>query len=91
LGLVCSAAALREPLAAAFPTLSVETTSDTELRVESGSPIRVSALVRFAEEHGAEVTEARRVHPSLEDVFVRITGLEADAMRKERDKAGAPG
>jgi ABC-2 type transport system ATP-binding protein len=90
-GLVRSAAALREPLATAFPGLSVETPSDTELRVESGSPIRVGALVRFLEEHGAEVTEARRVHASLEDVFVRITGVEADAMRKEKEKAGEPG
>jgi ABC-2 type transport system ATP-binding protein len=89
IGLAGPAAAHREPLAAAFPALAVEAVSDTELRVESAAPVRVGALVRFLEERGAEVIEARRLHPSLEDVFVRITGVEADALRTEKEKAGA--
>jgi ABC-2 type transport system ATP-binding protein len=32
--------------------------------------------------------EAKRVQPSLEDVFVQITGIEADAMRREKEKKG---
>ena len=32
--------------------------------------------------------EARRMRLSLEDVFVRITGIEADAMKKEKEKGG---
>jgi ABC-2 type transport system ATP-binding protein len=32
--------------------------------------------------------EARRMRPSLEEVFVQITGIETDAMRKEKEKAG---
>jgi len=40
------------------------------------------------EEQGAEVSEARRLQPSLEDVFVRITGIEAGAMHKEKEKPG---
>jgi ABC-2 type transport system ATP-binding protein len=89
IGLAGPAAALRERLAAAFPELGVERASDTELRVESAAPVRVGALVRFLEEQGAEVTEARRLHPSLEDVFVRITGVEAEAMDKEKEKTAA--
>jgi ABC-2 type transport system ATP-binding protein len=84
-----SAATFREPLAGAFPALRVEAVSDGELRVESASPIRVGALVRFLDERGAEVLEAQRLHPSLEDVFVRITGVEAEEMRKERERAAA--
>jgi len=40
------------------------------------------------EDHGGEVTEARRMRPSLEDIFVQITGIEADAMRKDKEKTG---
>jgi len=40
------------------------------------------------EEAGVEVAEARRVRPSLEDVFVKITGIEADAMRREKQRMG---
>jgi ABC-2 type transport system ATP-binding protein len=76
-------------LARAFPGLEFEAVSDTALRVESALPIRVGPLVRFLEDQGAEVTEARRVHPSLEEVFLRITGIEADAMRMEKEKGAA--
>jgi ABC-2 type transport system ATP-binding protein len=58
------------------------------IRVEAEEPVRVGPLVRFLEDHGIEVSEARRVRPSLEDIFVRITGIEADAMRKEKEKKG---
>jgi ABC-2 type transport system ATP-binding protein len=57
-----------------------------ELRIESREPIRVAPMVRFIENHGAHVTEARRVHPSLEDVFVRVTGVEAEALKTEKEK-----
>jgi ABC-2 type transport system ATP-binding protein len=84
-----SAASWREPLAGAFPGLKAEPVSDAELRIESAAPVRLGPLVRFLEERGAEVLEARRLHPSLEDVFVRVTGVEAEAMRKERERVAA--
>lgn len=61
------------------------------LRVEADAPVRVGGLVRFLEERGIEVSEARRMRPSLEDVFVRITGIAADAMRREKEKKGGGG
>jgi hypothetical protein len=36
-----------------------------------------------------EIFEARIVRQSLEEVFVRVTGIGADEMRKEREKQGA--
>ena len=84
-----SAASWCAPLAGAFPALKAEPASDAELRIESAAPLRVGPLVRFLEERGAEVLEARRLHPSLEDVFVRITGVEAEEMRRERERAAS--
>ena len=76
-------------LTSTFPALGFDTLAgNNQIRVESDVPIRVGPLVRFFEERGIEVTEARRMQPSLEDVFVRITGIEADAMRREKEKAG---
>ena len=50
--------------------------------------MHVGLLVRVLEDRGAEVIEARRMRPSLEEAFVQITGIEAEAMRKEKEKAG---
>ena len=61
------------------------------IRIEADRPILAGAVVRFLEEQGVEVSEARRMRPSLEDVFVKITGIEADAMKKEKEKSGMGG
>lgn len=58
------------------------------IRVESDEPVRVGPLIRHIEDQGGEVTEAKRMRLSLEDIFVQITGIEADAMRKEKVKKG---
>ena len=83
-----SGPALQEKLAPAFPNLAFQMLDGGQVRVESAEPIHVGPLVRFLEERGVEVMEARRIRPSLEDVFVRITGIEAGAMGKE--KGGGP-
>jgi len=70
-----------EELAPVFPEYAFGFTADGALRVESGEPVSVGRLVRFLEERGAEVGEARRKRLSLEDVFVDVTGIGADAMR----------
>jgi len=59
---------------------------DGKIRVEYQDEISIAALVNFMESQGAEVTEARRVLPSLEDVFVKVTGLDKDLMQKDDAK-----
>ncbi len=75
-------------LSAAFPDFSIQPVSPGQIRVETKEPISIGALVRFIEEQGAEVIEAARLHPSLEDVFVQVTGIELSTMRKEKEKSG---
>jgi ABC-2 type transport system ATP-binding protein len=79
---------IHNKLAEAFPELSITLSNGSFIRVESGRPVHVGPLIRFLEDNKAEVTEARRLRPSLEDIFVNITGIEADAMRKEKEKKG---
>jgi ABC-2 type transport system ATP-binding protein len=74
--------------AAVFPALEFEEVTQGLIRVKAGEPIHVGPLVRFFEDQGADITEARRMRPCLEDVFVRITGIEADALRKEKERTG---
>ena len=72
-----------ENLAQAFPELTVETLLPGTIRIESDEPIHVGVLVRFLEEQGGHVLEARRIQPSLEDVFINITGIKGESMRNE--------
>jgi len=85
------AADLCESIVAEFPNLHCQAVADGQIRVESPEPVRVGPLVRILEDRGAEVSEARKVRPSLEDVFVEITGIEAGAMKQEKEKAGKGG
>jgi len=87
------AAGLCDVIAAEWPELHCQAPASGRIRVESAAPVRVGPLVRLLEERGAEVAEARKLQPSLEDVFVEVTGIEAAAMKQEKErsaKAGAP-
>ncbi|MBN1957944.1 MAG: ATP-binding cassette domain-containing protein [Desulfuromonadales bacterium] len=79
---------LTEELAKEFPGLTFTSPQPGLIRVESDAAIYIGALIRSLENHRIDVTEARKVKPSLEDVFVQITGINADIMRKEREKSG---
>ena len=81
-GAVCTA------LGKAFPELQFTVPEAGLVRVEARAPVRVGPLVRFLEDRGVQVCEARRMQPSLEDVFVEITGIEAQAMSREKEKKG---
>ncbi|MBN1478367.1 ATP-binding cassette domain-containing protein [Candidatus Sumerlaeota bacterium] len=86
-----SAARLCEAMVAEFPDLLCQAVAESSIRVESPEPVRVGPLVRFLEDRDAEVSEARKVRPSLEEVFVQITGIEAAAMKQEKEKVQAGG
>ena len=79
---------LSAALSEAFPDMAFTMAGKGVVRVEAGQVVPVGPLVRFLEDNGAEVVEARRMRPSLEDVFVRITGIEAEAMRREKERKG---
>ncbi|MFP4107420.1 MAG: ABC transporter ATP-binding protein [Phycisphaerae bacterium] len=79
-----------EAIAANWPGLHCQADSE-RVRVESSEPVRVGPLVRLLEDRGMEVAEARKLLPSLEDVFVEITGLETGAMKQEKERTGKGG
>ena len=85
------AAELCTAIPAEFPNLKCQAVNEGGIRIESPQPVRVGPLVRFLEDCGAEVSEARKIRPSLEEVFVRITGIEATTMKQEKEKARAGG
>lgn len=73
-------------LRAAFARLECRADSNSRIRIESSDTIAVGPVVRFLEDRGIDIYEARRIRPSLEEVFVRVTGIEAGSMNEEREK-----
>jgi len=82
---------LLEPLGAAFPGVEFEPMPGGMLRARTPQALPLAPLVRFFEEHGVDVTEARVIRPSLEDVFVRITGVALERMKKEKEQGKPKG
>jgi ABC-2 type transport system ATP-binding protein len=77
---------IQNKLSQSFAGISFSTSEQGLIRVEADQPVPVGPLIRYIEDQGGEVAEARRLRPSLEDIFVRITGIEADAMHREKEK-----
>lgn len=84
--LAAGAAEMCPQIEAQFPDLECRAVGGDAIRIESPVPIQVGPLVRLLEDRGAEVYEARRISPSLEDVFVRITGIALDEMKRDKEK-----
>lgn len=68
-----------------FPRVSVRQVSPGCIRISAAEKIRLMPFMQFFEERGLVVSEARILRPSLEEVFVRITGIEAAKLNKEED------
>jgi ABC-2 type transport system ATP-binding protein len=79
---------IQNKLYQSFAGISFSTSGQGLIRVEADQPVPVGPLIRYIEDQGGEVAEARRLRPSLEDIFVRITGIEANAMDREKEKKG---
>ncbi|MBN2677287.1 MAG: ABC transporter ATP-binding protein [Anaerolineaceae bacterium] len=82
---------LASQMAEAFPGGQVEVAAKDQLRLEAETPIPLAPLVNFLAGRGREVTEARRPSHTLEDVFVRVTGLQVDMLKKEKEKSTGGG
>ena len=65
-----------------FPDYGIGRAADGGIRIESTGKIDVGVVVRALEDQGFDVAEVKRTALSLEDVFIRITGLEAGVMNK---------
>jgi len=76
---------LAEELEKRFPEYGFRTLSNYQFRVESDETISIGPIVRFIEEQGVGVTEARQIRASLEEVFVEITGIETEAMKNDKN------
>jgi len=68
-----------------FSPCQLSHVQDSVFQVHSETPLDLMPLMSFFDSHGMKVMEAKIIKPSLEEVFVKITGIERDVMKKEKE------
>lgn len=79
------AAGILSTLRSEFPGLAFEAGSDGVMLVRSPAPVDLTAFMALFEKNRIPVYEAKIVRPSLEEIFVQITGVEIEKMRMDKE------
>jgi len=72
-------------LKARFPEYDIKMVDSSGVNIQSTHSFNLFPLVSFFEEQGFPVYEARIVRPSLEEVFVKVTGIELKKMQSKKE------
>jgi ABC-2 type transport system ATP-binding protein len=81
---------LVDELQSRFKGIKAATQPDQSLVMVSESRIPLFPLMEYFHDKGIEVYEARELRPSLEDVFVKLTGIESSVLEKDKEKGDRP-
>ncbi len=68
-----------------FPDYEFRTGKSSEVSIHSPSTFTLLPLVQFFEERNLPVYEAKIIRPSLEEVFVKVTGIELKKMQGQKE------
>lgn len=77
---------LEKVISKEFTELNAEMAGDNIIRIYSLVPINLTPLMRFFDQNDVAVYEAKIIRPSLEDVFVKVTGIEIVKMKQDKEK-----
>ncbi len=69
-----------------FPDFEIEFENENTLKVISKNKLNIAPVVHFLSNQNIFILEAKIIKPTLEDVFVKLTGIDIDAMKKEKEK-----
>ncbi|MBN1619963.1 ATP-binding cassette domain-containing protein [candidate division WOR-3 bacterium] len=75
-----------QKLEAAFPSVQCLLENDNSVKISSPEKIDIAPFVGFLSSEGLWISEAKLLKPSLEEAFVKITGIEIEKMKKEKEK-----
>ena len=73
-----------------FPGYDIKSGKNSTVSIHSPASFTLLPLVKFFEERGLPVFEAKIVRPSLEEVFVNVTGIELQKMQTEQPAKTGP-
>ena len=76
-------------LQARFEGCNIKASQNNSLVLASQNRIPLLPVIQYFDEKGVSIYEARQLSPTLEDVFVKVTGIEAEKLEKEKEKGVA--
>lgn len=76
---------LIEVICKVFPDVNINTIDHFRIRISSPEKIDLMRFMKFFDEKERLVREAKIIRPSLEEVFIKVTGIEIDRMKKEKE------
>jgi len=79
---------IKEELENNIENCRVEIPEENSCLVISKERIALFPILQLLDSKGISVYEAKEIKPSLEDVFVKVTGIEASKLKKEKEKVG---
>ena len=77
--------ALKEALTGTFSGFEVDAIDNNTVKIRSSQKLHLMPFMKFFESKGIMVHEAKIIRPSLEEVFVKVTGIDLDKMKKEKE------
>ena len=77
-----------DELGTIFIECDINVKSKNSLVITSEKRIPLLPVMKFFNERGIEIFEAKELRPTLEDVFVKVTGIESAKLKKDKDKGG---
>ncbi len=77
---------IREELENNFQNCKVEIPDENSCLIISKERVALLPILQLLDSKGVSVYEAKEIKPSLEDVFVKITGIEAFKLKREKEK-----
>jgi len=77
---------LLQKLKERFPCFDCMQISEDTIKISATDKIDIAPFVSYLSGEGLFIYEARLLKPSLEEAFVKATGIEIDLMKKEKEK-----
>ncbi len=68
-----------------FPNYIIEVKDENTCFIKSPVKFALSPILQYLDGRGISVFEAKEIRPTLEDVFVKVTGIEARELQKDKE------
>ncbi|MFO7810277.1 MAG: ATP-binding cassette domain-containing protein [Candidatus Delongbacteria bacterium] len=79
---------LEKDLRETFSYINVKSVDKETIRISSVAEVELMPFMNYFDKKDIKINEAKIMRPSLEEIFVKVTGIEIEKLKKEKEKGG---